>query len=144
MIPLLGNTFWQCQKIVVPLSIRVGSDILAGRPIDNSNISPCSADKRIESVCSALNRFNNLLPRPIPAVSAKVCDTMVGVLAGLLANTKNTHVCHKSDPFCRTNPSRFSGKQTPAYFDKIVNQYAHACIAFTVEGGSGTEKCLAD
>lgn len=88
--------FGQRQEIIVPLTVRIGAEILAVRAIYDANIATVSSNPGVEGVGLGFDGIDDLLARPAPAGTAQVGDAFVGVVAGLLIDAGDLNVCHMS------------------------------------------------
>ena len=91
----LSPAFRQREEIVVPLSVGVGAQIFAVRPIHDADVAAIVADESVEGVGLGLDRIDDLLARPVPGRSAEVGDPLIGNVARLLVDARHLHVCHE-------------------------------------------------
>ena len=84
----------QCKQIVIPLAVRVSAKVVTVRSVDDSYFGAPAALIGMERVRTRLYRVDHLLPCPVPAGSTEVGNSLMWVVAGLLVDTRHSHVWH--------------------------------------------------
>jgi hypothetical protein len=97
------GAFSQRQKIVIPLTIGMGSDVFAVLAVDDADIGSFTIHQRKERVRMLFNRLDYLLASPSPTGTAKMSDSLMGIVSWLFIDAGNLHVCHRDSPFKKVN-----------------------------------------
>ena len=72
----------------------MGANILAIGTVHHRDIGALATDLGKEGVCLGIDRIDHLLAGPFPFTTAKVSNTFMRVIAGLLVDAGNLNVCH--------------------------------------------------